>query len=544
MKRKQFLFFTCEIICMASLILLGILSLKKDYTVLFFMSAAGIALCSFIIGFYKGTLPKNKKAKTPAFSKKGRRTGGFWLFAALLLLINQSIGIVDLLPDFISYLIIARFLSKAAYKAPGFSEARAAFLKLALTNALKFPAMIIITASRTANTTGNDLTAVMSLSFSVVELIFLISAIKNLFDALFRLGERTEAISLIRPIRLLGIKIHAEAIKTITLVYAVTRCIFEFFPDLFLLTGTLGDGFTVVTVRIGYPISIILTQLIGGIFGVVWFFVILKYFIAVHKEGKFNSALDSIEQSFSTIGYEKRILVSRIKLGLTFVFIAALFSVELKFDSFFGINLLPHTVQAILFALAIKFIGNYISKKRRRSLLVLSRIYLISTVVSYITEIIFMYEFGYRQLLPTVNNPNAKLPYILYETTSVLESFVLIALILALFKALKEMILFHTAIPPSHERYSRADIDYHKSFINRCRLMCACGVFMAVARCANIFVQARVEQFFTTQPILTLLPIIPWFGLLVFVSAIIYGGFSLYFTSVLKEDIEMKYIEQ
>ena len=543
MKRKHFLFFTCEIVFITLLALLGILSLKKEYTSLFFMSFAGIVVCSFLVGFYKGSIAKHKKVKTRVLSKTKRNASGFWLFGALLLLINQSIGIVDLLPDFISYIIIARFLSRAAYKAPGFSEARAAFLKLALVNALKLPALMIITVSRTGNTLGNDLTAVMSLSFAVVEFIFFLSAVKNLFDALFRLGERTDAASLIKPVSLFGIKIRSEAIKVITLVFAITKCVFEFFPDLFLLTGTAKDGFTIITVRIGYPISIILTQLVGTVFGIFWFVLITKYLIAVRKEGKFNSALDSVEQDFSPIGYEKHRLISKLKLGLTFIFIAALFSIELKFDSFFGINLLPHTMQAILFLIAINLIGDYISKKRKRILIILSSIYLTSSVISYVTEIIFMYEFGYRQLLPGVNNSTADLSYLLYEIASVLECIAFIVLIIALFKALREIILEHTAIPPNHERYSRADADYHKIFINRGRLMCMSGIMMAISRLVNIFIQARVESFFTTQPIITLLPIVPWFGLLVFIFAVIYTGLSLYFTSILKEDIEMKYIE-
>ena len=295
MKRKRILFFTCEIVLAIILALFGVLSLKKGYVPLFLASGAGVAICSFFIGYYHSALPKPKKDKKTPSKKTSVNTITFWVVLALILLINQSIGIVDLLPDFISYLIIASVLNKAAYKAPGFSEARSAFLKLALVNALKLPALIILTASRTTNTLGNDMTTIMSLSFAVFEFIFLISAVRSLFDSLFRLGQRTDAHSLIRPIRIFGFVIQPDSIKTTSLVYAVMRCIFEFFPDLFLLTGTAGDGFTIVTMRPGYPISILFTQVVGNIFGIVWLILISKYLLAIRKEGKFSAALDALE---------------------------------------------------------------------------------------------------------------------------------------------------------------------------------------------------------------------------------------------------------
>ena len=215
----------------------------------------------------------------------------------------------------------------------------------------------------------------------------------------------------------------------------------------------------------------------------------------------------------------------------------------MKFDTFFGINLIPHFIQAIFFAVAIRLIGDFVDKKNIRSLKILALTYLISTVISYAAEIVFMYEFGYRQLLPGINNTSAELSYLIYEIASIIECILLIAFFVAFARAIKQLILNHTAIPPTHERYSRADADYHKAFIRRNTLFCALGILMAISRCANIFVQASIEPFFTTQPIMTLMPAIPWFGLVVFVAAVIYAGFTYYFTSILKEDVEMKYIE-
>lgn len=540
MKKKPLLFFTSEIACTVVLIMLAALSIKKGYTPLFLASVIGLSVCSLLIGFYKASMPKAKRTAGSSVDPVTRRLGGFWLVISLFLLINQSIGIVDLLPDYIPYLIIAKALSYASYKAPNFSEARSAFLKLALVNALKFPALVLTVIS----TTGNDLTAVMSLSFAVIEFVLLFSAIKNLFDALFRLGERTEAESLIRPLGFLGFRIPVEFLRGLTVVYAAARCLFEFLPDLFTLTGTAGDGFTVVTMRAGYPISIIATQLIGTLLGLVWIFFILKYLLRIRKEGKFRVALDNIEKTYSPVSFKTKRFVAKLKLGLTFLLLAALLSVELKFTNTLEINILPHVIQALFFAVAVRMLSEAIGKKKKTLLTLLSVTYVATSMLSYVAEIYFMYEFGYRELLKDAKNAAAELSYTLYEVSGVLECAILIALIVVLSLAIKKIILDHTAIPPSHERYSRADADYHKAFIRRSKILAISGIIMALARTVNIFTQGRIESFFTTQPVLTLMPSIPWFGLFVFITAAVYGGMALYFTSILKEDIEMKYIEQ
>ena len=228
------------------------------------------------------------------------------------------------------------------------------------------------------------------------------------------------------------------------------------------------------------------------------------------------------------------------------MFIAALFSIELKFDTMLEINILPHIIQAILFFISIRLISQAISKKKEIILTVLSLLYIVSSLISYIPEIHFMYEFGYKELLPGKNNPEALLSYSVFEFASIIECAILILLIVMISVAMKQIILDHTAIPPNHERYSRADSDYHKAFILRSRLLCASGVIMAISRCINIFVQAKMDTFFffTNQPLIAKIPSIPWFGLFVFITAAAYGGFALYFTSILKEDSEMKYIEQ
>ena len=118
---------------------------------------------------------------------------------SLVLLINPNINVIDLMPDFIAWFILAKLFERAADSAPYFEEARVAFKRLAWVNLAKIPAFILVMLIRSKDTLDNNVYALASLSFAVIETLFIIPAVKNIFLALFHLGERTEAVSLISP---------------------------------------------------------------------------------------------------------------------------------------------------------------------------------------------------------------------------------------------------------------------------------------------------------------------------------------------------------
>jgi len=119
----------------------------------------------------------------------------------LILLFNPNINVIDPLPDFIAWFLLARIFESAADSAPHFEEARANFIRLGWINLLKIPAFLLIMFVKSKDTLDNNIYALVSLSFAVFELILTTQAVKYLFTALFYLGERTEASSLIKPFK-------------------------------------------------------------------------------------------------------------------------------------------------------------------------------------------------------------------------------------------------------------------------------------------------------------------------------------------------------
>ena len=158
----------------------------------------------------KDILSENLKDK---FEFRTIKTG--WLIFAFVMLFNPNIQLIDILPDFLGYFILAKFFERASDAAPYFEEARLAFIRLAYVNLGKIPAFILVRIVRSTNTLDNDIVALMALVFAALEIIYLIPAIKNIFDAIIYLGERSDAKTLIESDSL----ISTESLKTFTFVF-------------------------------------------------------------------------------------------------------------------------------------------------------------------------------------------------------------------------------------------------------------------------------------------------------------------------------------
>ena len=82
---------------------------------------------------------------------------------SVILLFNTNIGIFDLLPDAVAYVILARQFKRASERAPFFAEACDAFKKLATVTLLKYPASLLSAISGTSG--GGDMAALFAVTF-------------------------------------------------------------------------------------------------------------------------------------------------------------------------------------------------------------------------------------------------------------------------------------------------------------------------------------------------------------------------------------------
>ncbi len=483
------------------------------------------------------------------------------LIFSFVILLNPNLNVVDLMPDFIAWFILARLFERAANSAPYFEEARSGFIKLGWVNLAKILGNLFILFVRRRDTSDNNIFALVSFSFAVIELLFLIPTARNIFLALFHLGERTSASALILPLnadphgrsedtkkykgddteisKKRKFDISADSVKSLTVFFFICKAAISTIPDMFLLTRITDKGH-IVSISKFYPYVLVISQLVGLLIGIVWFMRVKKYSFNVYIQGSFDSALESMQNETGKERYEKRTKLRSILSLLTFVSVISLFTPELSMSDWDNINLLPHFIHGVLMLVAYHLIRRHAQVTKAGY--VSGALYTVLAIAAYVFTVIFASEYGYADLLDT---PSAVRLYLFVELSAVLEFIALAVFLVTFTKALNRMTLSHTGVPVDSDRYSLMEKEYHSALIRRNYVLMSIAILLGAVKCLDTFLSGDVQIIFSditdvTMPIMTA-PAIPWFNIVVTACAVLYIGFSFYHLSTLKEEIKMKY---
>ena len=463
------------------------------------------------------------------------------LIFSLVLLINPNINVIDVMPDFIAWFILARLFERAADSAPYFDEARIAFKRLAWLNLAKIPAFLLIMFVRSQDTLDNNIYALMSLSFAIAEAIFIIPAVKNIFSALFHLGERTTAAALIKEFPSPTCKkrsISTDTLKECTYFFVICKTVLYFLPDMFLLTSVTDKGH-IVTVSKYYPYVFLISQALGIFVGIIWFLRIRKYASAVHKEGLFFEALSFMASEDSEMRYETKTKLRSMISALSLMCITSFFTLELSFDNWSGINILPHFIYGI-FLIATLYILKKNTKVSNAAFLI-GGCFIASSIAAYMLSVNFLSKYEYLDLL---DSAAARSNYLSVQISALIEFLFLIPLLIFVAKSFNNFIISHTGISPESERYQKMEKEYHDSLKKKNYILMVIGILVGAAKCANVFINRDVQIFISEVDMdIVAASAVPWFNLVVTATAVVYIGFSIYFTSTLKEEVKLKYTE-
>ncbi len=467
-----------------------------------------------------------------------------YLVLALVFLFNPNINIIDLLPDFIAYFIIAKMLEKAADCAPYFEEARASALKLAWTTLAKIPAFMLVIFIRGGNTLDRDIFPTVSLIFGIVESILLIPFIKNLYSAFFYLGERTDAKSLIAPFSVScdgNRKMRPEELRTYTIMFFICKSILFVLPEFFLLSGSTSDG-TLKPAPLSryYPLTLLSALIIGFIMGGIWLSRTKKYIRAIKEEGKYEDSLRLLARSESLEKYEKKLKLRSINNALIFLAAASFFTFNFAFSNTNSVNIFPGFIFAAFFSLAICRMSRH-TKKKPKQTLIAAAIYAVIALAYLISSIIFHSKYDYISL---VSDKGAQGAYIPVMILSVLEFAAICVLLLSANRLMQDFIRENTGISPELERYGKTEAAYHKELSAKCTVMNSLGILTALAKCVEICLKSTMGVIYSdvnNVPSAIAAPVAPWFGVIVTVFTVLYIGFTIYFTSNLRDECKMKY---
>lgn len=218
---------------------------------------------------------------------------GFGFIAAgLFFLFNPNISIVDVLPDWIGYLLIYRGLYHMSFLSPKLQETRGSLWKLALITALRMLSVLLLP------NTSDTFALVLAFTFGVLEALFFFPMVAGLFEGWYGLGMRLNVSSVYDTRTVQGkgdngettskTAENAEHLRIYTIVFFLIKTTASILPELTSLQTN--DGGTMISARLNVqlsqfkPIFYIFCGLITLIFGVVWLVSFLKYVRGMKKD--------------------------------------------------------------------------------------------------------------------------------------------------------------------------------------------------------------------------------------------------------------------
>ncbi len=245
-----------------------------------------------------------------------------YILAGLIFLFEPFINIIDILPDFIGYLLILRGMAKMADV-----EYKLAQAKIKMTHALavslgRFGVMLLSFFAKFDNT----LVLVFVFSFAVLELFFVLPAFKALFEGVDYLEMRFAPN---------GVSKKTEDAAKLTPIFLVVRSVCATLPELTALKTDYGyvtsGGNTNWTGTIR-TMLIIICAAAALVFGIVWLSSMWKAFSEIRRNKPFMAYL---EERYATevLPDESRAIKRSVKSfwRIFFASLFFLFSISIDF---------------------------------------------------------------------------------------------------------------------------------------------------------------------------------------------------------------------
>ncbi len=470
----------------------------------------------------------------PSSTEKKRRSIYAPLIFCFVILFNPNISVIDIMPDFIAYFILARLFLYPSDCSPHFEEARVAFKRLGWLNLMKFFGLFVMLFVKKSDPRDNDIIPLVTIVFAVFEALLMVIAIKEIFDALFHLGNRSDAVSTIQG---------PEKVRYFSFLFAIAKCAIYFIPTPFLLSSTTTVAGAKTKLAKSFIRVLILSQLAGIVIGIFWLVMIIKYTKSIKEEGKFFSALSTVLKKDKSASLEKKILLRRASSALSLLATASFFTIELALVENYDINVIPHFIYAFLLLLFVYKLCRF--SKNALLTYISGFVYLMTTIVNFVFQYRFLTEYGYDMLL---TSKEARDAYPKLNVLSIIEFLALTVFLILLALLLKNFILKNTGIDTAHLD-SKGREQYHRSLIGKNYALLTAGILAGAIKCLSVILHGNVKVVYTaptnefkpTVKDIVIAPSVEWIGLLVTVFAIIYICYALYFTSTLRDEVKLKY---
>lgn len=478
--------------------------------------------------------------------KKEKLKGAGLYLLALIFITNPTVNIFDIFPDFIGYLIIAKRLSYGVNRAPYFEETKRSLTILSLVSLLKIPAFFVMNYSTSNNVGDQDIRALFSFTFAVIETVFLISFIKNIFSALFYLGERSSASSLIGDFYINKKRtrtVSTESLKVFTYAFAILKNAAYSLPEFLLLKRGVDSSEYYNTFNYArlYPYAVVILVPLVTVAEIILVKRLYCYVKSIIREGGFRAAIDGLLDENAMATAIKNDTVRRMTAMLTLFTAASVFTVELRFDNFNSVNLIPHVIYVLLLTVASYKLSKF--TRPQRPIVIFGALAAVVSVIAYAFEIAFLDKYGYSSL---VSSAPAKESFLTVIILFAVELLLISTLIVFISLSLSKYVVMHTGLSPRSERYTRHDAEYHTKTTRKVYIWSVISILTALVKLVEyIFRYFSKETPITSDPLFGTVTgsLVPWFGTVEVIFSITAICYSFYLFGILKDDTVQKYSE-
>jgi hypothetical protein len=147
---------------------------------------------------------------------------------------------------------------------------------------------------------------------------------------------------------------------------------------------------------------------------------------------------------------------------------------------------------------------------------------------------------GYDALVQ--NNAMTKAAYLPMLALCILETAFFICLMASFALTMRGYIINNLGIPPSDEGYRISDKKYHASLIKKAIILAVIGSLTAIAKLVDMILRGSSQIIFVqgsdslpTSAVIA--SALPWFGIVVAGASVLFVLYSIYFFSVIKDEV-------
>ena len=297
----------------------------------------------------------------------------------LIFLMNPNVNIVDVMPDFIGYLLIMRGLYAISAIYPHFRDAFTNFKYLTILSVAKTLALPVLFM---ISSTEISWLLLLAFAFGCLEIYYGIVAFSRLFEGIYYSAERGAGKAVFDGY---------DTIRTFTIIFAIFKPIASFLPEITTLSsseyGTVTDTGIVSYAQFRVPL-IILIMIISLTVGIVWYVMARKYFRRLLSDSDYVS---SLWEKYSRFSVESPHMIDRriVLSGVTLFSAAALLALEIKLD---GVNYIPNFVAGAFFIAGFLRVRKIFSRLARIGT-VLGSVYTAASVASWAFSVFFTSKY-------------------------------------------------------------------------------------------------------------------------------------------------------